>query len=236
MAEGDRSAPAGGGAQRAAEAPARGGRRVRLDRDAIVVAAERVVSAEGLDALSMRRIGAELGADPTALYRHFRNKEELLVELAGRSFAEAPALDPADDWRVRLRAELRHELERYRVHPELATLIARQPDDEPRLVRMNERLLAILADAGLSPADAARLFHVIENFVVGSGLYATLLEHAPDPRVADRAAMRRVYAGLDGETLPHAAAAAPHLFPPQREIFEAGVDLLVAAIERAAAQ
>ncbi|HST39104.1 MAG TPA: TetR/AcrR family transcriptional regulator [Conexibacter sp.] len=223
MAEGDRSAPARGG-----------GRRARLDRDAIVAVAERVVAAEGLDALSMRRIGAELNADPTALYRHFRNKEELLVELAARSFAEAPALDPADDWRVRLRAELRHELARYRVHPELATLIARQPDDEPRLVRMNDRLLAILADAGLPPADAARLFHVIENFVVGSGLYATLLEHARDPRVADRAAMRRAYAGLDEETLPHAVAAAPHLFPPQEEIFESGLDLLVAAIERAA--
>jgi AcrR family transcriptional regulator len=213
--------------------PAR--RRARLDRDGIVAVAERIVAAEGLDALSMRRIGAELDADPTALYRHFRSKGELLVELAGRSFAEAPALDPADDWRVRLRAELSHELARYRVHPDLAALLARQPDDEPRLVRMNERLLAILADAGLAPADAARLFHVIENFVVGSGLYTTLLEHAPDPRVSDRAAMRRHYAGLDAAELPHAAAAAPHLFPPQQEIFDAGVELLIAAIERAAA-
>ncbi len=210
------------------------GRR-RLDRETILATATRIVAAEGLGALSMRRLGAELEVDPTALYRHFRNKDELLVELAGRSFADSPALDPADDWRVRLRAELHHELARYRVHPELATLLARQPDDEPRLVRMNDRLLAILADAGLSPAAAARHFHLIENWVVGCGLYATALDHAGDPRVSDRAAMRRVYAALDPAERPHAAAAAPHLFPAQEEIFDGGVELLIGAIERAAA-
>lgn len=209
------------------------GRR-RLDRETILATTERIVAAEGLGALSMRRLGAELEVDPTALYRHFRNKDELLVELAGRSFAEAPPLDASDDWRVRLRAELRHEIARYRVHPELATLLARQPDDDPRLVRMNDRLLAILADAGLAPAAAARLFHVVENWVVGSGLYATALEHADDPRVADRAAMRRVYAALDPAELPHAAAVAPHLFPSQEAIFDDGVELLICAIERAA--
>lgn len=209
------------------------GRR-RLDRETIVATATRIVAAEGLGALSMRRLGGELEVDPTALYRHFRSKDELLVELAGRSFAEAPALDPADDWRARLRAELRHELARYRVHPELATLLARQPDDEPRLMRMNDRLLAILADAGLEPEAAARLFHVIENFVVGSGLYATALEHAGDPRVSDRAAMRRVYAAADPGELPHATTAAPHLFRSQEQIFDDGVELLIGAIERAA--
>ncbi len=215
-----------------AETPAR---RVRLDRDAILAVAERVVAAEGLDALSLRRIGAELGADPTAVYRHFRDKDELLGVLADRLFEDAPALDPADDWRVRLRAELRHERSRYRVHPDVAALLARRPDDDPHLAAMNDRVLAILADAGLEPVAAARYFHAIENVVVGSGLYATLLEHADDPRVADRVAMRRTYASFDPRELPHAVAAAPHLFPPQDEIFDAIVDLLIDAIERAAA-
>ncbi len=213
--------------------PRRQTARVRLDRGAILDVAERIVASEGLGALSLRRIGGELGADPTALYRHFRNKDELLAALAARLFADVPVLDPADDWRVRLRAELRHELARYRAHPDLAMLLARRPDDDPHLTAMNERVLAILADAGLEPAAAARFFHVVENLVVGSGLYATLLDHADDPRVADRAAMRRVYASLDPEALPHAVAAAPHLFPDQDAIFEAAVELVIEAIERA---
>jgi hypothetical protein len=136
---------------------------------------------------------------------------------------------------VRLRVELRHERSRYLVHPDLALLLARRPDDDPHLAAMNERVLALLAEAGLDPAGAARIFHVIENVVVGSGLFATLLEHAADPRVLDPAAMRRAYASFDPEALPHAVAAAPRLFPPQDEIFDAALDVLIDAIERAAA-
>jgi AcrR family transcriptional regulator len=207
--------------------------RVRLDRDTILGVAERIVAAEGLQALSMRRIGAELGADPTALYRHYRNKDELLRAIAERLFEDAPRLDPADDWRVRLRVELRHERRRYLVHPDVALLLAGRPDDDPHLTAMNERVLALLAEAGLDPAGAAQIFHVIENVVVGSGLFATLLEHGDDPRVVDPAAMRRVYASFDPGALPHAVAAAPYLFVPQDEIFDAAVELLIGAIERA---
>jgi AcrR family transcriptional regulator len=207
--------------------------RVRLDRETILAVAERIVAAEGVQALSMRRIGTELGADPTALYRHYRDKDELLRAIAERLFEDAPRLDPADDWRVPLRAELRYGRSRYLVHPDVALLLAGRPDDDPHLAAMNERVLALLAEAGLDPASAARIFHVIENVVVGSGLFATLLEHAEDPRVVDPAAMRRAYASFDPVVLPHAVAAAPHLFIPQDEIFEAAVDLLIAAIERA---
>ena len=209
-------------------------RRARLDREAILAVVRRIAEGEGVQALSMRRIGAELGADPTAVYRHFASKDELLRALAERLFESAPALDPAADWRTRLRAELGHERSRYRVHPDVAVLLAQRPDDDPHLAAMNERLLGILADAGLDPAAAARMFGVIESAVVGSGLYATLLDHAEDPRVGDRAAMRRVYAALDPAALPHAVAAAPHLFASQDEIFEQTVELLIAAIERAA--
>ncbi len=209
-------------------------RRVRLDRAAILAVAERIVAAEGLDALSMRRIGGELGADPTAVYRHYRSKQELVGALAERLFEDAPALDPAAPWQQRLRAELRHERSRYRVHPDVAALLARRPDDDPHLAAMNERVLALLAEAGLEPAAAARFFHLIENVVVGSGLYATLLDHADDPRLADRAAMRRAYASLDRDLLPHAVAAAPYLFPEQDAIFDDALGLLVDAIEDAA--
>jgi AcrR family transcriptional regulator len=62
----------------------------RLDPELFLDAAERVVRAEGLGALTMRRIGVELGADPTAVYRHFASKDALLTALAGRCSPPSP--------------------------------------------------------------------------------------------------------------------------------------------------
>src|SRR5262245_10084508 len=152
--------------------------RPRLDRERILDAAESIAHTEGVGKLTMRRIGRELGVDPTAVYRHFRNKQEMLIGLADRMFGTVPLLDEGLGWRESVKAELRYALGRYRSHPELAMLLAVQPDDTPNLQVIAEWLLARLAERGLSPEDSARMFQIIENHVVGTGLYYTLIEHS----------------------------------------------------------
>jgi AcrR family transcriptional regulator len=209
--------------------------RPRLDRDRILDAAEAIARTEGVGKLTMRRIGAELGADPTAVYRHFRNKDELLVELADRLFGTEIELEPGLSWREAFKIELRHAMYRYRAHPDLAMLLAVQPDDTPSLQRIAERNLQTLTELGLSDADAARMFQVIENHVVGTGLYYALVEDAGDPRLRDPEAMRRVYALLPADRFPHAVRAARHLFPDLDESFDFASDLILDGIERLAA-
>jgi len=209
--------------------------RPRLDRERILDAAERIASTEGVGKLTMRRIGGELGVDPTAIYRHFRNKQEMLIALADRLFGTVPPQDESLGWRESLKAELRYAMRRYRSHPELALLLAVQPDDTPNLQVIAEWLLARLAERGLSAQDSARMFQVIENHVVGAGLYYTLIEHANDPRLEDTEAMRRAYALLPADRFPHAVAAAPHLFPDLDESFDFGTEIILDAIERIAA-
>ena len=205
----------------------------RLDREVILQAAERIVGSEGLRALTMRRIGNELGADPTAVYRHFRNKEELLTCLAERLFSTEPDLDPAQPWQDQLRLHIRHAFDRYRAHPDLGILLARQPDDLPPLVRITEQTLALLVDgAGLTLEQAAEMSHQIENHVVGCGLFFAISEYR-DPTVTDRGAMRRAYALLPSGNFPYASAAAPFLFPDPDDMFERTTELLIEAIERA---
>jgi AcrR family transcriptional regulator len=68
--------------------------RARLDRERILDAAEAIAQREGVGKLTIRRIGAELNADPTAIYRHFRDKQELLSELADRFLARCPSTTP----------------------------------------------------------------------------------------------------------------------------------------------
>jgi AcrR family transcriptional regulator len=210
-----------------------GGRTARLDRAGILDAAERIVGSEGLAALTMRRIGSELGADPTAVYRHFRNKDALLTCLADRMFATEPALDPAMPWQGRLRIVVRHHFERYLTHPDLGTLLARQPDTLPSLMRIREQSLAILAEAGLTLQQAALMSHALENHVVGCGLFFAVSEHHREPRVTDTAGLRRVYAMQPADELPLVSAAAPFLFGDTVEVFDHTTELLIDAIERA---
>jgi AcrR family transcriptional regulator len=208
--------------------------RARLDRERILDAAEAIVRKEGVGRLTMRRIGAELGADPTAVYRHFRNKDEMLRHLADRLFGLMPELKPGLGWREVLKAEMRHALNSYRSHPDLAMLLASQPDDTPNLQAIAEWTLARLAERGLSVEDAARVYQIIENHVCGTGLYYALIENSGDPRLRDRTGMRRAYALLPADRYPHAVAAAPHLFPDLDESFDFGTEMILDAIERLA--
>jgi AcrR family transcriptional regulator len=205
---------------------------VRLDRGRILEAAERIVGSEGVRALTMRRIGSELGADPTAVYRHFRNKEALLTCLAERLFATEPELNPDDPWQKQLRDHIRHAFERYRAHPDLGILLARQPDDLRPLVRLVEQSLDLLVNgAGLSLEQASHFSHMLENHVVGCGLFFAISDYR-DPVITDRVAMRRAYALLPADEFPLASQAAPFMFPDPDDMFELTTALLIKEIER----
>ncbi len=206
---------------------------VRLDRGRILEAAERIVGSEGVRALTMRRIGTELRVDPTAVYRHFRNKEALLTCLAERLFTTEPELDPAQPWQEQLRVHARHAFERYRAHPDLGILLARQPDDLAPLVRICEQSLTLLVEgAGLSLEQAAHFSHLIENHVVGCGLFFAISDYR-NPQITDRDAMRRAYALLPGDEFPLASQAAPFMFPDPDAMFERMTELIIESIERA---
>src|SRR2546427_11250328 len=92
-------------------------RRGRLTREHILEAALRIADREGLAALTMRRLGADLGVAPMALYVHFRSKEELLTGLSDRIADElyVPARG-SDDWAAQLREVARSMLGALRNH------------------------------------------------------------------------------------------------------------------------
>ena len=216
-------------------ATARGGerRRVRLDRDAIVDAAQRILDQDGLEGLTMRRIGAELGVDPAAVYRHFRNKDELVVALADRAFLSIPAPDPSLPWQERLRGLLCSALDLYRNSPDFAIALSHQPDETPGLERVAELTLGILAEAGLDTRDRAYAYQLLTNHAVGSGLYMSqlTLDHWGPETIP---ATRRVYAALPPDRYPSCVASADHLWPDLDEVYDLGIDMLIAGIERLA--
>ena len=78
--------------------------RATLSRERIVDAAVELVDTEGIDALSLRRLGSSLGAHPTSMYRYFRKKEDLLRAVVDKVLAAVvPDLDPDAPWRTSIR-------------------------------------------------------------------------------------------------------------------------------------
>ncbi|MFI6444296.1 TetR/AcrR family transcriptional regulator C-terminal domain-containing protein [Kitasatospora sp. NPDC050543] len=89
-------------------------------RTRIVRAAIRIADAEGLVALTMRRIATDLDVATMSLYRHVRNKDELVALMADAAFAEAPLPEPRDGWRAQLEFSAGTQWRLYREHPWLA--------------------------------------------------------------------------------------------------------------------
>jgi len=201
----------------------------RLDRESILDAAFAVAEEAGHRGLTMRRVGAELGADPTAVYRHFRNKDELITAMADRLFGGVIEHYPDGPWREGLRNGMVMGRRVYRRHPGFAEALAATPDDTPNLERIAERVLGLLRKAGLTDGDAVLFYHLIVNYVAGTGVFEAVADDAGEPSWQDRT--RRSYAALPPDRFPNCVALAPHMYPDPDLVFDTGVELLLDAIE-----
>src|SRR3954470_15957682 len=109
-----------------------------LSRERVCTEALALVDDEGLEALSMRRLGARLGVEAMSLYRHVRNKADLLDSLHSAVLTDLPPLRAADieDWRSLLSA-LAHGLRKALLrHPNVVALFATRPVRTPEAVTM----------------------------------------------------------------------------------------------------
>lgn len=203
----------------------------RLDARAIVEAAIRVIDADGLDALTMRRLGREMGADPTAMYRHFRSKDELQLAICDSLLGSMlDALEPGDGWRATLRNMSWTAWETYHRHPHLAHLLSLSPEVLDHHERLTEIALSALTDAGLSDQDAVLSYHLLVGYT--AGFASVSAESGGD---GDAAGWRRSYALLPEAQFPNCVRLAPELFPDPKEQFSFGVELILDGVERLAA-
>jgi AcrR family transcriptional regulator len=209
----------------------RGAQRPELSRARILDAAQSLIDRDGDGALTFRRLGAELGADPTAAYRHFRNKDELLLALGDRLFGEAidptmAAIPPDADWRTVLRLSahsLRNTLVR---HPKLATLISVRVTQGEHEALAIERMLASLAQTGLPTREIVAIQRAIADTVLAwSAFSAAFVALPPAAKARDAAAWVTTYRQLPPEEFPHINAARPHL-DEFDDAFDIALDLM----------
>jgi AcrR family transcriptional regulator len=123
----------------------------------ILKAARALAERDGLDGLTFQAIGAELSAHPTSIYRHFRDKDELLLDLIDdlRAASYAGKLSPAEDWRDDLRLLARVIHDHYLSYPSFAQQMAARTTRRPTEFANVEFGARALLRAGLTPASAA---------------------------------------------------------------------------------
>ncbi|NJD29952.1 MAG: TetR/AcrR family transcriptional regulator [Chloroflexi bacterium] len=210
--------------------------RPRLDRREVLEAALALVDRDGLEALSLRRLGAELGVDPMAIYRHVEGRDGLelgLAELLWDEVARPEAGEGPPDALRRLAHSLR---DLFRRHPAAAPLVLRcasLPRSELELFRA---YLDALMAGGL--AEPATVLRPVVAYALGSGYTESAMlsvQCAPAARQAmsEREVLLALGQALPAGTPPELALAAVALIAdcnPER-CFEDGLDLMLAGLE-----
>lgn len=208
-------------------------RRTPLTRDAIVEAALRVLDREGYDGSSMRAVADELGTGPASLYWHVRNKDELLNLVIDRVSGELEIPDPdPEHWQEQVKDVARQMRALMHRHPGVARITLGRIPVGPNVVEVNERILAILREAGLPDRTAA---YVVDLFSLYIGAYAyeeslglasPTGEELPPDQVAGM--IKGYFESLPPERFPNTLAIVDELFAGDvDDRFEFGLDVLV---------
>ncbi|MFC4375446.1 TetR/AcrR family transcriptional regulator [Nocardia halotolerans] len=142
-----------------------------LSRDQIVGEAIRLLDEEGFDALSMRKLGARLGAGATSLYTHVANKDELLELVVDQVIGEVPAPTPdGARWRAVMHEQAAGLRATMLAHPWLAVVLssAALMHLGPNMMRLSDSMIAILEVADLPDEAVDIAADTIFEFIVGA--------------------------------------------------------------------
>lgn len=144
-----------------------------LNRELVVATALQIIDRDGVEALSMRKLAAELGRDPMALYRHAKNKAALLDAVVEVVLAPL-TIDATDrDWIGQLRVAAREYRRLVLAHPHVVPLLVALPANTPLALRPRgtlrplESVLALLTRAGFTGADALHIYRAFFGFLYG---------------------------------------------------------------------
>jgi TetR/AcrR family transcriptional regulator, tetracycline repressor protein len=211
--------------------------RTRLSRSAVVDRALQLADAEGIEALTIRRLATELGVTPMALYWHFRNKEELIAGLADRIWGEIRSdVDPAAAWPRQLRSLLESLIDVLRTHSSASQLLIDSEKLGPSHWQVTEVTLEVLHQAGFDAMHASE----IARSALWTGIVLVMSEAGFDPGITEDERSERLrrkqveLASLPPQRYPRLVEAAVPLTTCADDAFfhyQFGVDLFIAGVQ-----
>jgi AcrR family transcriptional regulator len=162
-------------------------RQTLLTRQRIVAVAGRLVDAEGLAAVSVRRLATELGVRGPSLYNHFSTKAEIVDAVADAVVAQVDVSVFAEhDWREALRRWAHSYHAVLSAHPNVVPVIAHGPGRRPAALAMADKVYGALVDAGFTQARATHIGALMRYLVTGSALGSFSRGFADDPQTYER--------------------------------------------------
>ena len=211
-----------------------GGTRARLNRERVLAVAIDLADRVGLDSLTMRRLGEELGVEAMSIYSHVANKEDLLNAMVDAIFAEIELPSHSDDWKTAMRkrsVSFRNALSR---HPWATSLKDSGTNPGPATLRHLDRTLGTLRNGGFSLAMTAHSISAIDSYVYGFAMQEKSLPFKTEEETAIMAQI--MLAQLATAEYPYLAElTAKHVLQPGYNYaneFEFGLDLMLDALAR----
>lgn len=203
-----------------------------LTRESISAAALQLIDQKGLDGLSMRRLGKDLGVEAMAFYHHFKNKGELLDAVLERLLDEV-SLPPRGEVPPLERLKVMSTSYRQLAinHPHAFILLAYRRFNSEHAFVLYEQVLEAMEDLGLDDALSARYFRMMGYYMNGAGL-AEIASRATEPD----ATPVQLEDFQEGDRFPHVAAVVPHLRVKNLDaIFDYGMEMIFREMEASAA-
>ncbi|MFI9159439.1 TetR/AcrR family transcriptional regulator [Kitasatospora aureofaciens] len=207
------------------------GRPPRISREELVDTARRIVTEEGVERLTMRRLASEVGSTPMALYHHVRNKEELLVLLLDDHAARTlrPTELPSEP-RERVVAAAAAIHEALSACPWIVEVLTADDLMSTHALWFVEQLVDGLVDCGLSLERAVQGYRAIWYYTAGEIVVRTTAarRRAGNDRPTYR---EQVFAGLDADEYPRLAQVADRWEPlTAQDTYRDGLRALVAGL------
>jgi TetR/AcrR family transcriptional regulator, tetracycline repressor protein len=195
-------------------------KRAALSRERILRCALGIVDRYGLEAISMRRVGEELGVEAMSLYNHVANKAAILDGIFETILGELPVAKLSASWSTALRRRASALRAVLRSHPNALPIFATRPAVTPASIVHVEGVLELLSSAGFSADDSLSTLQVLWAFVVGH----TVNSHSPS-RADDS---RPAYDRLSEAEFPRVREAAQLLaIHDVEQEFELGLDVML---------
>ena len=175
-----------------------------LTRELLVRESLRLLDEDGVAGFSLPKLGRALGADPTAIYRHFASKDDLVLAIADALLEEASAgLAPGPCWVATLDEIARRIRRTYLAHPAAASLSCYRTTQGPAEMRMVDMVIGAVLAAGFAGAEAATVYRAFGDFTVfWSGSEAAFLALDQKAQQTDLNAWTRAYLVADRSEYP----------------------------------
>lgn len=208
--------------------------RTPLTRERVLGAAINLADRDGIESLSMRKLGQEVGVEAMSLYNHVQNKEDILNGMVDVVFSEIDLPSDGADWSVAMRQRAISARQALLRHPWALGLMESRVQPGPATLRHHNSVLRNLRTAGFSIEMAAHAYSVLDSYIYGFTMNELSLPFDNSEKVAEVAGniLRESPMGA----YPHLAEMAiEHAMKPGYDYgdeFEFGLDLILEGLKR----